>query len=66
MKKITRGIPEKAKSTLNEQCLACSQGKLTLRPAVSKTINNIPKFLERIHADVCGPIEPQSGPFRFF
>ena len=46
--------------------MACSQGKLVLRPTVSKTIYEMSKFLERLHADMCGPIDPPSGPFRFF
>lgn len=47
-------------------CEACSKGKLITRPAPQTSEKRIPNFLERIHADVCGPIEPQSGPFRYF
>ena len=25
-----------------------------------------PVFLERIHGDICGPIHPPCGPFRYF
>ena len=25
-----------------------------------------PIFLERIHGDICGPIQPSSGPFKYF
>ena len=25
-----------------------------------------PRFLERIQGDICGPIHPPSGPFRYF
>ena len=27
---------------------------------------NPPQFLERIHGDICGPIHPSSGSFRYF
>lgn len=60
---IQRTAKPKSKSKL---CLACSQGKLTIRPAVPKTIYTIPKFLEQINADICGPIDPPSGPFKYF
>lgn len=40
------GIPVSVKpSTFKNNCLACSQGKLIIRPSISKTLHAIPKFL---------------------
>ena len=47
-------------------CVACSQGKLIVRPSFSKVTFESPVFLERIHGDICGPIYPPCGPFRYF
>ncbi|KAL0533327.1 hypothetical protein IC582_030143 [Cucumis melo] len=47
-------------------CIACSQGKLMIRPSLAKVGVESPTFLERIHGDICGPINPPSGPFRYF
>ena len=47
-------------------CVACSQGKLIIRPPFTKVEYQSPAFLERIHGDICGPIHPPSGPFCYF
>ncbi|WOH01979.1 hypothetical protein DCAR_0521366 [Daucus carota subsp. sativus] len=47
-------------------CSACSLGKLIVRPSPVKLQTESPKFLERIQGDICGPIHPSSGPFRYF
>ena len=47
-------------------CEACSQGKLIVRPSINKIMSELPVFLERIHGDICGPIHPPCGPFRYF
>ena len=47
-------------------CNACSQGKLITRPSPAKVGNESPMFLERIHGDICGPIHPPCGPFKYF
>ncbi|XP_038984372.1 uncharacterized protein LOC120111397 [Phoenix dactylifera] len=47
-------------------CSACSQGKLIVRPSPSKLVVESPSFLQRIHGDICGPIHPSCGPFRYF
>ena len=47
-------------------CAACSQGKLIIRPSLAKIGIESPIFLERIHGDICGPIQPSSGPFKYF
>ncbi|KAJ0557827.1 putative RNA-directed DNA polymerase [Helianthus annuus] len=47
-------------------CAACSLGKLITRPSQTKLIHETPSFLERIQGDICGPIHPPCGPFRYF
>ena len=47
-------------------CSACATGKLIIRPSPLKVKDEIPAFLERIQGDICGPIQPLSGPFRYF
>jgi hypothetical protein len=47
-------------------CIACAIGKLILRPSSLKIHNEPLKLLERIQCDICGPIQPISGPFRYF
>ena len=47
-------------------CVACSQGKLIVRPSFTKVVSDSPAFLERIQGDICVPIHPPSGPFRYF
>ena len=47
-------------------CAACSQGKLIVRPSFTKVVSDSLTFLERIQGDICGPIHPPSGPFRYF
>jgi hypothetical protein len=47
-------------------CTSCATGKLILRPSPLKIHAEPLKFLERIQGDICGPIQPLSGPFRYF
>ena len=47
-------------------CAACSKGKLIIRPSFTKATFESPTFLKRIQGDICGPIHPPSGPFRYF
>ena len=48
-------------------CVACSKGKLIIRPSFTKVTFESPAFLERIlQGDICGPIHLPSGPFRYF
>jgi hypothetical protein len=47
-------------------CTSCATGKLIVRPSPVKIQNEPLKFLERIQGDICVPIQPTSGPFRYF
>lgn len=47
-------------------CAACSQGKLIIQPSQAKIGTESLTFLERIQGDICGPIDPPSGPFKYF
>ncbi|GJX49980.1 putative reverse transcriptase domain-containing protein [Tanacetum coccineum] len=47
-------------------CSSCSFGKLIARPLPLKVEKESPVFLERIQGDICGPIHPPCGPFRYF
>ena len=62
----SQGHPLKNQKILlpkNYPCNACSQGKLIIRPSISKVIVESPSFLQRIQGDICGPIHPPCGPF---
>ena len=39
---------------------------MIVRPSFTKVISESPVFLERIYGDICGPINPPCGPFRYF
>jgi hypothetical protein len=54
----------KFSKTSNFICTACATGKLILRPSPLKIHTEPLKFLERIHGDICGPIQPTSGPLK--
>ena len=47
-------------------CSVCSQGKLIIKPSHLKIVIECPSFLERILGDICGPIHPPCGPFKYF
>ena len=47
-------------------CAACSQGKLVIKPSTTKVRVESPAFLERIQGDICGPIHPTCGPFKYY
>jgi len=47
-------------------CTSCGTGKLIIRPSYQKIKDESLRFLERIQGDICGPIHPLSGPFRYF
>jgi hypothetical protein len=47
-------------------CSACAQGKMINRPSCWKLPTKLPLRLHRLHGNICGPIIPASGPFRYF
>ncbi|KAK6153158.1 hypothetical protein DH2020_012797 [Rehmannia glutinosa] len=65
----TNGHPLKGTKMLISKdyfCESCSQGKLITKTSMEKVGYESPSFLHRIHGDICGPIHPASGPFRYF
>jgi hypothetical protein len=50
----------------NFVCTSCAMGKLILHPSPLKIHAEPLRFLERIQGDICGPIQPLCGPFRYF
>jgi hypothetical protein len=47
-------------------CTSCAMGKLILRPSLLKIHAEPLRFLQRTQGDICGPIQPLCGPFRYF
>ena len=47
-------------------CVACSQGKLIIKPSFDQVEYESPAFLEHTQGNICEPIHPPSGPFRYF
>ena len=61
--KITaKDVSNKASLT----CLPCIKGKFKIAPSYSKTRFKRPEFMEMLFMDICGPINPPCGPFRYF
>ncbi|CAL9029456.1 unnamed protein product, partial [Prunus brigantina] len=58
--------PHHSTLSIDQSCKACSQGKLIIRPSPSKLGIKCPSFLQRIQGDICGPIHPSCGAFRYF
>ena len=48
------------------ECAPCSQGKLILQPSWWKLPTELIPKLQRLQGDICGPISPISGPFRYY
>jgi transposase InsO family protein len=42
---------------INDDCVACKQGKQSKKPHKSKTVNSIIKPLELLHMDLFGPVQ---------
>ena len=62
----SNGHPLRSRQILTSPSFTCSQGKLIIRPSFTKVIFESLTFLEHIQGDICGPIHPPSGPFRYF
>jgi hypothetical protein len=50
----------------NFVCTSCAMEKLILQPSPLKIHVESLSFLERIQGDICGPIQPLCGLFRYF
>jgi hypothetical protein len=64
------GIPQLSTHTI-QTCQSCITGKPVLNPKVnfpkpSQQPERAVSFLEALFVDICGPIEPESGTFRYF
>jgi hypothetical protein len=49
-----------------DDCMACIQGKYAKHPSRWRLPTELPQPLERLHGDICGPINPPSGQFLYF
>jgi len=59
LQKVTQGM--KITNTKTTNCQVCAENKLTRQPKSEDiTPRHATKPLERVHADICGPIEPTS------
>jgi hypothetical protein len=65
--RIGHNIKEaKFPKTYDFKCTTCATGKLILSPSPLKIYMGPLKFFERIKDDICGPIQPLCGSFRYF
>ena len=47
-------------------CTACIQGKYAKHPSRWRLPTELPQPLQRLHGDICGPINPPAGQFLYF
>jgi Reverse transcriptase (RNA-dependent DNA polymerase)/GAG-pre-integrase domain/Zinc knuckle len=69
-KQSMKGIPFtidhlKQFKNLNIPCIPCTTAKLIRKPYHTSIHKNC-RFMSRLHIDICGPIHPPSGPYRYF
>ena len=57
---------QKILQTNEFSCPTCTQGKLIIKLSPAKIGTKSLGFLEHIHGDIWGPIQPPSRPFRYF
>ncbi|KAL4564637.1 hypothetical protein LXL04_028704 [Taraxacum kok-saghyz] len=65
----SHGHPLRGKNfviNLKSLCQACSIRKTHLKPLHVKDTKVVSRFLERIQGDICGPIQPTCGAFKYF
>ena len=48
------------------ECVACIHGKLIRKPSHWTLPSELPPPLHRLQGDICGPIDPPSGTFRYY
>ena len=69
-KVLDEPIPHSAQSSVQQanhlSCKACSLAKTGSRPSYAKDTKQNIQFLQRIQGDICGPIQPECGPFKYF
>lgn len=57
-KELVAGLPSVDRST--KACVSCLRGKQTKKPFPQATHYRATKLLQLVHADICGPITPQT------
>ena len=57
---------QKILQTNESSCATCNQGKLIIKLSPTKIGTESLGFIEYIHGDICGPIQPPSRPFTYF
>ena len=55
-----------AEAEKTHDCVACIKGKFIKRPSKWHLPKELPPPLFRLHGDICGPINPPSGIFRYY
>jgi Integrase core domain len=53
-------------STLNHPCVICAKANIKHSPFPQKASHRATRLLERIHCDICGPLPPSYGSYRYF
>ena len=53
-------------SHINDPCAICARANIKRSPFPQKASHRATRLLERIHCDICGPLPPCYGSYRYF